>query len=286
MHTQKAGGRRRRAGGLLQRGAPGAGPRFQVGRQLQAVGNCPPLLVLKAERGARAEEARSPGGHALCRRRFWAPAPLKLPPPPNSFSLPAGLPHGWLARSPPRAPSSSTASPDVSAHTSQPQPQLPSGARAALLPSWPRRLPRGRRARARAHASPAGPGAARGRCAPAIARARGRLGWGGPGRRSDTAGSWVRAALVLRRNDWLDGCKWGEQRTSKRPSLASHWPVGQSMWLLKSSLTTISPLPSYFPDSSRTSRTHCLAGTSLQLSKPSFPRTFHDLFVFLSLNIM
>lgn len=60
---------------------------------LRAAGNCSPLGVLKAdtaERGGGEEPSRprSPvGAGPACR------APLKLTPPPNSFSLPARLPH-------------------------------------------------------------------------------------------------------------------------------------------------------------------------------------------------
>lgn len=92
---------RRRLHTVISDGAPGPGGRLQVARPqwplaaLRAAGNCSPLGVLKADTGERAEEMRSPGGHAhpqaqvLLRR-----ASLKLTPsPPNSFSLLAGLPH-------------------------------------------------------------------------------------------------------------------------------------------------------------------------------------------------
>lgn len=87
----------------LSRGeAPGSPPEA-LGR-LRAAGSCSPLRVLKADTGERAEQARSRAATLSRGRGSCSPASLKLSPsPPNSFSLPARLPHVSLTlrREPP-----------------------------------------------------------------------------------------------------------------------------------------------------------------------------------------
>lgn len=111
-----------REGGFSE-GAPKPGGRLQVARPpaapeaLRAAGNCSPLGVLKGDTGERADEARSPGGHALPQARSCSPGVFKT----HSFAehfLVSCLATSCLSHSLHSEPLPPP-SPDVSAHTSR-----------------------------------------------------------------------------------------------------------------------------------------------------------------------
>lgn len=176
--------------GPLGRGAGSGTPRARPLGGAAAAGNCSPLGVLKAGAGERAQAARSRAAGLSCRRRSCSPATLKLTPsPPNSFSLPAGLPHvsltlfaaDLLLLLP---------SPDASAHTSSRRSCRAGGAR---HPPGSVPAPSLRAGRARARSRRAGSGWRAVRTCPRP-RACSR-GGGGHARRSGAAAA-ARAILA------------------------------------------------------------------------------------------